>query len=56
LLPAPNQPIPDNHEIKVNRNEEIRLGYAAGVDARKLAKEYGISIAGLHQILHFKRR
>ena len=55
-LPAPDRPISDNHEIKVDRNEEIRRRYAAGEDVRKLAEEYGISIARLHQILHFKRK
>jgi hypothetical protein len=42
--------------MKIERNEEIRRRYAADEDARKLAEEYGISIARLHQILHFKRR
>ncbi len=55
-LPASALPISGNHEIKVDRNEEIRRRYAAGEEASKLAKEYGISIARLHQILQFKRR
>ena len=55
-LPAPGKPIFGSHEVKVDRNEEIRRRYAASEDARKLAEEYGISIARLHQILHFKRR
>ena len=55
-LPDPEQSISGNHEIKTDRNEEIRQRYAAGEDARRLAEEYGISIARLHQILHFKRR
>ena len=55
-LPAPDQPISGNHEIKLDRNEEIRRRYAAGEEGSKLAEEYGISIARLHQILHFKRK
>jgi hypothetical protein len=42
--------------MKRDRKEEIRRRYAEGEDARKLAEEYGISIARLHQILHFKRK
>ena len=55
-LPAPDQPISGNHEIKVDRNEEIRRRYAAGEDARKLAEEYRISVSRLHQIIKFQRK
>jgi hypothetical protein len=55
-FPAPDKPVSANHDIKVDRNEEIRQRHATGEEASKLAEEYGIFISRPHQILHFKRK
>jgi Mor family transcriptional regulator len=52
----PQSPVSDATPTKQERNAEIRQRHAEGELVSDLAKEFGISVQRIHQILKGKRK